>query len=187
MSTHFARRSVIGLLGSAMFTPQAYAQVETPPRYRSPEQRLRALGVELPDPPRPVATYAPYRRAGRTLYLAGLGPANLGGEAARGRVGAELSIEQGYAAARSAGLNVLALLRSACGGSLDRVSKCLRVGAFVASADDFHDQPRVANGASDLFVEVFGRAGLHARFAVGVNTLPFDIPVEIETIWEIRR
>jgi enamine deaminase RidA (YjgF/YER057c/UK114 family) len=115
-----------------------------------------------------------------------LGPANLGGVAARGRVGAELNIEQGYAAARAAGLNVLSLLRSACGGSLDRVTQCLRVGAFVASADDFHDQPRVANGASDLFVEVFGQAGLHARFAVGVNTLPFDIPVEIESIWQVR-
>ncbi len=186
MSSLYARRSVIALLGSAMLVRQADAQVVTPARYRSPERRLRELRIDLPDPPRPVATYAPFRRAGRTLYLAGLGPANLGGEAARGRVGAELSIEQGYAAARAAGLNVLSLLRSACGGSLDRVTQCLRVGAFVASADDFHDQPRVANGASDLFVEVFGEAGSHARFAVGVNTLPFDIPVEIESIWQLR-
>ncbi len=103
-----------------------------------------------------------------------------------GRVGAELGIEEGYAAARSAGLNVLAVLRSACGGSLDRVVQCLRVGGFVASAETFHDQPRVVNGASDLFVEVFGDAGRHARFAVGVNALPFNICVEIETIWEIR-
>ncbi|MCC6786258.1 MAG: RidA family protein [Terricaulis sp.] len=186
MSSLYARRSVIALLASAALVHEAEAQVETPARYRSPEQRLRELGIVLPDPPRPVATYAPFRRAGRTLYLAGLGPANLGGVAARGRVGAELNIEQGYAAARAAGLNVLSLLRSACGGSLDRVTQCLRVGAFVASADDFHDQPRVANGASDLFVEVFGQAGLHARFAVGVNTLPFDIPVEIESIWQVR-
>ena len=186
MSGLYARRGVIALLGSAVFAPQAGAQAVAPARYRSPEQRMRELGIELPDAPRPVATYAPFRRAGRTLYLAGLGPANLGNEGARGRVGAELSVEQGYAAARAAGLNVLSLLRSACGGSLDHVTQCLRVGAFVASADDFHDQPRVANGASDLFVEVFGQAGLHARFAVGVNTLPFDIPVEIESIWQIR-
>ena len=184
MSGLYARRGVIALLAGAVFVGQADAQA--PARYRSPERRLRALGLQLPDPPRPIATYAPFRRAGRTLYLAGLGPANLGGEPARGRVGAELSIEQGYAAARAAGLNVLSLLRSACGGSLDRVTQCLRVGAFVSSADNFHDQPRVADGASDLFVEVFGEVGLHARFAVGVNTLPFDIPVEIETIWQVR-
>ena len=186
MSSLYARRGVIALLGGAVFARSADAQVETPARHGSPERRLQLLGIELPEPPRPVATYAPFRRSGRTLYLAGLGPANLGGEAARGRVGAELSIEQGYAAARAAGLNVLSLLRSACGGSLNRVRQCLRVGAFVASADDFHDQPRVANGASDLFVEVFGQAGLHARFAVGVNTLPFGIPVEIESAWEVR-
>ena len=187
MSGFYARRGVIALLGSVALAPKAHAQVDAPARYRSPEQRLQESGIDLPDPPSPVATYASFRRAGRTLYLAGLGPASLGGGAVRGRVGAELNLEQGYAAARAAGLNVLSLLRSACGGSLDRVIQCLRVGAFVASADDFHDQPRVANGASDLFVEVFGQAGLHARFAVGVNTLPFDIPVEIESVWEVRR
>ncbi len=151
------------------------------------DRRVAELGITLPEPPRPVATYAPYRRAGRSLYLAGLGPASVGPSQKLGRVGAELSIEDGYAAARSAGLNVLSLLRSACGGSLDRVVQCLRVGGYVASADTFHDQPRVVNGASDLFVEVFGEAGLHARFAVGVNALPFNIPVEIESIWEVRR
>jgi enamine deaminase RidA (YjgF/YER057c/UK114 family) len=185
MSGHHVRRAIVAMLAGAALAPQASAQ--TPPaRYNSVERRLRELGIALPDPPRPVATYAPFRRAGRTLYLAGLGPANLGEGGARGRLGAELTIDQGYAAARAAGLNVLALLRGACGGTLDRVAQCLRVGAFVASADDFHDQPRVANGASDLFVEVFGEAGLHARFAVGVNALPFDIPVEIESIWQLR-
>ncbi|MBT9447525.1 MAG: RidA family protein [Hyphomonadaceae bacterium] len=150
------------------------------------DRRIADLNIVLPEPPRPVATYAPFRRAGRTLYLAGLGPASAIGPSKFGRVGAELGVEEGYAAARSAGLNVLSLLRSACGGSLDRVVQCLRVGGFVASADTFHDQPRVINGASDLFVEVFGDAGLHARFAVGVNALPFNIPVEIETVWQVR-
>lgn len=185
MSSHLVRRDVVAMLAGAALTPQASAQTR-PVRYHSADRRLQDLGIVLPEPPRPVATYAPFRRSGRTLYLAGLGPANVGGEGVRGRLGAELTIEQGYAAARTAGLNVLALLRSACGGTLDRVTQCLRVGVFVASADDFHEQPRVANGASDLFVEVFGEAGLHARFAVGVNTLPFDIPVEIESIWQLR-
>lgn len=177
------RRGVVAMLVGASLSAPAFAQVSAPPRYGSAEARLRELGIVLPDPPQPVATYRPYRRAGRTLYLAGLGPAT---GAALGRIGAELTIEQGYVAARSAGLNVLACLRVACGGSLDRVSQCLRVGGFVASADDFHEQPRVVNGASDLFVEVFGQAGLHARFAVGVNALPFGIPVEIESVWEVR-
>ncbi|MBL8550574.1 MAG: RidA family protein [Hyphomonadaceae bacterium] len=149
------------------------------------EQRLADLGIVLPDAPRPAAAYAPYRRVGCMLHLAGLGPAAAGGDPLLGRVGRDLSIEQGYAAARGAGLNVLALLRAACRGTLDRVVQCVRIGVFVASGDDFHDQPLVANGASDLFVEVFGEAGLGARFAVGVNTLPFAVPVEIETAWEV--
>jgi enamine deaminase RidA (YjgF/YER057c/UK114 family) len=150
------------------------------------ELRLKELGLQLPAAPSPVATYVAYRRSGSTLYLAGLGPALSETAKTRGRVGRDLSVAEGYAAARLAGLNVLALLRSACGGTLDPVVQCLRVGAFVASADDFHEQPKVVNGASDLFVEVFGAAGLHTRFAVGVNTLPFDIAVEIESVWEIR-
>jgi enamine deaminase RidA (YjgF/YER057c/UK114 family) len=133
-----------------------------------------------------VATYVAYRRSGSTLYLAGLGPAMDGPAKVRGRVGRDLTTEEGYAAARLAGLNVLALLRSACGGTLDPVVQCLRLGAFVSSADDFHDQPKVVNGASDLFAEVFGPAGLGARFAVGVNTLPFGIAVEIESAWEVH-
>ena len=150
------------------------------------EQRLKELGLTLPPAPNPVATYVPYRRSGSTLYLAGLGPALSETIKTRGRVGRDLTVEEGYAAARLAGLNVLALLRNACGGTLDPVVQCLRVGAFVASADDFHEQPKVVNGASDLFVEVFGPAGLHTRFAVGVNALPFDIAVEIESVWELR-
>lgn len=148
------------------------------------DRRLFELGLVLPEPPRPVANYVAFRRVGRMLHLAGLGPANTGATPWSGRVGAELSVEQGYDAARGAGLNVLALLRQTCGGTLDRVAQCVQIGVFVASANDFHDQPRVANGASDLFAEVFGEAGLGARFAVGVNTLPFNIPVEIATIWE---
>jgi enamine deaminase RidA (YjgF/YER057c/UK114 family) len=182
-----SRRSALALLGGAMLVPQAHAQSGTPsPHHRSAERRLRALGIQLPEPPQAVANYVPYRRAGRTLYLAGLGPPLAGPAFIRGAVGRELSVEQGYEAARAAGLNVLSLLRSACGGNLDRVAQGLRIGVFVASADDFHDQPRVANGASDLFAEVFGEAGLATRYAVGVNTLPFNIPVEVESIWRLR-
>ena len=182
MSGAMHRRRFAGALAglaAASFANESVARARS-----SPEQRLSALGLTLPPAPAPVATYAPYRRSGRTLYLSGIGPA-AGGESFSGRLGAELSVEQGYAAARATGINVLSQLRGAC-GSLDRVRRCLHVGVFVASADDFHDQPRVANGATDLFVEIFGEAGLGARFAIGVNTLPFNIPVEIESVWELR-
>ncbi len=171
------------VLVSSLLAATIAAEAEARPR-ASPERRLAELGIVLPEAPRPVASYAPYRRVGRALHLAGLGPAAYDTPLI-GRVGAELSLEQGYAAARAAGLNVLALLRSACGDSLNRVVQCVHIGAFVASADEFHEQPRVANGASDLFVEVFGEAGLGARFAVGVNALPFNIPVEIASVWEV--
>ncbi len=176
------RRGVLAGVAGVAGAPAAWAQTAPPLRPRSIERRLVELGIELPSPPQPVATYAPFRRVGDVIYLAGLGPAR----APLGRLGAELSVEEGYAAARSAGLNAIALLRSVC-GSLDRVQHCVRVGVFVASADDFTQQPQVANGASDLFVEIFGEAGLHARTAVGVNVLPFGIAVEVESVWRARR
>ncbi len=176
------RAAAAGSICAAVAWPQAARARQ---RF-SFDRRLRELGLDLPDPPEPVATYAPFRRVSRTLYLAGLGPAQQDTPPKFGRVGANLTIEEGYRAARAAGLSVLALLRNACGGSLDRVRQCVRVDGYVASADTFHAQPQVMNGASDLFVEVFGEAGLHARCAVGVNALPFNIPVEVATVWELR-
>ncbi|MBN8605655.1 MAG: RidA family protein [Caulobacterales bacterium] len=176
-----SRRLIVSSLLASLAPGQAHAG-----RLVSPDRRIVELGINLPEPPRPAANYVAFRRVGRLIHLAGLGPANTVGEVAMGRVGVDLSVEQGYAAARAVGLNVLALLKSACGGTLNRVVQCVQISAFVASADEFHEQPRVANGASDLFVEVFGEAGLGARFAVGVNTLPFNIPVEIATVWEVR-
>ena len=149
------------------------------------EQRLKTLGIELPDAPAPVATYTAWRKAGNLLFIAGQGPALIEGSPSFGTLGLDLDIDAGYAAARGAGLNVLAQLRQGCGGSLDRVVQCLQVTGYVNSADDFKDQPKVVNGASDLFVEVFGEAGKAARAAVGVNTLPFNVAVEVESVWEI--
>ncbi len=149
------------------------------------EAKLAALGIELPPAPKAVANYVGYRLAGDILYIAGQGPAfNM--KEARGTVGKDLTTEQGYAAARSAALNTLAQVRAGAGGSLNNVVQCLKLGGFVNSADDYHDQPKVINGASDLFVEVFGDAGRPARFAVGVNTLPFNVAVEIDSIWQVK-
>lgn len=149
------------------------------------ENNLAALGIELPPAPKPVANYVGYRLAGDILYIAGQGP-NFKDQSFRGTVGKELSTEQGYAAARSAALNTLAQVRAGAGGSLNNVVQCLKLGGFVNCTDDFKDQPKVLNGATDLFVEVFCEAGRPARFAVGVNTLPFNVAVEIDSIWQVK-
>lgn len=148
------------------------------------EAKLVELGITLPEAPAPVATYVPYRRVGNLLWIAGQGPA-FGTEFGIGKVGRDLTIEQARIAARNTGLNILAQVRSAL-GSLDKVRNCVKLGGFVNCTDDFADHPKVINGASDLMVEVFGEAGKHARFAVGANALPFNISVEIESVWQVR-
>ncbi|MBL4617436.1 MAG: RidA family protein [Robiginitomaculum sp.] len=147
------------------------------------EARLIELGIVLPDAPAPVATYVPFRRVGNLLWVAGQGPA-FGSEFGQGKLGLDLTVEQGQIAARNTALNILAQVRVAL-GSLDKVQQCVKLGGFINCTDDFTDQPKVMNGASDLMVEVFGDAGKAARFAVGSNVLPFNISVEIESVWEV--
>lgn len=147
------------------------------------EGRLVELGITLPKAPAPVATYVAFRRVGNLLWVAGQGPA-FGSKHWQGKLGLDLTIEQGQIAARNTAINILAQVKAAI-GSLDRVRQCVKLGGFVNCTDDFTDQPKVMNGASDLMVEVFGEAGKAARFAVGANVLPFNISVEIESVWEI--
>src|SRR5262245_8495880 len=151
---------------------------------RSPEARLKALGIELPPAPKPVASYVPAVRTGNLVYLAGQGPVAGGKPTVTGKVGAELTEEEGYKAARATILNSLAALRAEI-GSLDRVTRIVKVVGWVNSAPGFTRQPWVINGASDLLVEIFGDAGRHARSAVGASDLPLNIPVEIEMIVEV--
>lgn len=153
----------------------------------SPERRLRDLGLELPPPPAPVATYVTTVRVGDTLYLSGTGPRRPeGGYLHQGKVGQDVSVEAAYEAARLAGLNVLSAVRDAL-GSLDRVVRLVKVLGMVNASPDFTEHPQVVNGFSDLMVEVFGeQAGTGARSAVGMGSLPFNIPVEIESTFEIR-
>lgn len=148
------------------------------------ESKLKSLGIELPPAPAARANYVPYRLAGDILYIAGQGP-DFTVEAYRGTLGKDMNIEQGYAAARSVGLNILAQVRAGA-GSLNNVVQCLKMDGFVNSADSFKDQAKVLNGATDLFADVFGEAGKPTRFAVGVNTLPFNVAVEIASIWQIE-
>jgi enamine deaminase RidA (YjgF/YER057c/UK114 family) len=149
------------------------------------EGRLAELGIELPtELLKPRARAVGWRRSGRLVFLAGQGPIWNGKVAITGRCGADLPLERAQEAARLCGLNLLFLLREACGGDLDRVTACLMVQGYVRCTESYNDTPLVLNGASSLFIDVFGDAGVHARTAVGVNALPLDIPVEVQAVFE---
>ncbi len=149
------------------------------------EHKLTQLGIELPSPPQPVATYVPAVQAGDLLFLSGVIPFRDGKLVLAGKLGADLTVEQGYEAARIALLNALAIVRKEL-GTLDRVKKVVRMVGHVASADGFVQQPAVVNGASDLLVKIFDDAGRHARVAVGAAELPLNAPVELEIILQVR-
>jgi enamine deaminase RidA (YjgF/YER057c/UK114 family) len=145
----------------------------------SADRNLEKLGITLPALTPPVANYVNAVKAGNLLFLAGKGPGNVAG-----KLGREFTVEQGYRHARAVGLNLLAVMKDEL-GSLDRVRRVVKVLGMVNAVPEFADQPRVINGCSDLFVEVFGERGRHARSAVGMSSLPMGIPVEIECIVEI--
>ena len=151
----------------------------------SAEARLKQLGLTLPAVPAPVANYLPYRVAGSLLFLAGQGPRGDDGTFLTGKVGGEVSVDEAYRRARIVGLQLLAATRAAL-GSLDRVDTVVKMLCMVNAVPDFKDHPTVANGMSDLFVEVFGENGRHARSAVGMGSLPNQISVEIEGIVSIK-
>jgi len=150
-----------------------------------PEARLAELGITLPQPAAPAANYVPARRSGSFVYIAGQVPTAEGKDRFVGKVGRDLTIEEAQQAARLCAVNVLAQLKSALGGSLDGVVGCVRLGGFVNAVPEFGDHPKVINGASDLMVEVFGEAGRHARAAVGCNSLPRNVAVEVDAIFEV--
>jgi enamine deaminase RidA (YjgF/YER057c/UK114 family) len=149
------------------------------------EERLRELGLELPPAPQPMASYVPVVVAGGFAFVAGQVPLSEGKLMWPGKLGAEIGVEGGAEAARRCALQCLSALKAEL-GSLDRVKRIVRVGVYVASEEGFTDQPKVANGASDLLVEVFGDAGRHARASVGVNELPVGAPVEVELVAEVH-
>ena len=151
------------------------------------DKRLTEIGVTLPPPGSPGGNYVPFVVVGELVFMAGQVAREAGKMKYTGKVGRDLSVEQGNAAARLCAVNLLAQLKAACGGDLDRVDRCVRVGGFVNSPPDFTDHPKVINGASDLIVEVFGERGQHARTAVGVAALPLDSAVEVEAIFALKR
>lgn len=148
------------------------------------DARLAELGITLPEPAAPVAAYVPVVIAGGLAHVSGQ-VSIVGGQLLKGRLGEDLSLEQGVEGARACGLMILAQLKAAL-GSLDRVERIVKLGAFINSTADFTDQPKVANGASELMAEVFGDAGKHARSAVGVPSLPLGVAVEVDAIVALR-
>ncbi len=151
------------------------------------DKRLQDLGIELPLPATPVASYAPFIVVGDFVYVSGQLPLSRGKMTARGRVGEEVGIEEGVRAAALCAVNLMAQLKVACGGNLARVRSIVRLGGFIASGKEFFDQPVVMNGASDLFLSVFGEVGKHSRTAVGVSVLPLNAPVEVDAIVRLDR
>lgn len=167
----------VGALAHASFAAAAPAQATTRP---SPEARVRELGIQLPPAPRPMANYVTRVRVGDLLFTSGHGPG-----AARGKVGRDLDVAAGKAAARDTGLQILSTVRDEL-GSLDRVVRVVRIFGMVNATEDFTDHPQVINGCSDLLVEVFGeQTGKGARCAVGMVSLPAGIPVEIEILFQV--
>ena len=150
------------------------------------DQKLATLNIQLPQPVTPVANYVPFVITGNLVFISGQLPMKDGKLQYIGKTGKEITIEDAAQAAKLCGINLLAQLKAACGGNLDRVKRCVRLGVFVASAPGFTDQPKVANGVSDLMVEALGDAGKHARAAVGVSELPFGVSVEVDGTFEIE-
>lgn len=148
--------------------------------------KLTELGIELPEVSMPAANYVPCQIAGGTLFVSGQLPMLGGKPQFIGKVGREFTIEQGQECARICGVNILAHTRLALGGDFSRIKRLIRLGVFVNAPDDFTDHPKVANGVSDMMVNLFGENGKHARFAVGVSGLPFGVAVEVDATFELH-
>jgi enamine deaminase RidA (YjgF/YER057c/UK114 family) len=151
------------------------------------DNAIERLGITLPPAPKPVASYVPFVRTGNLVYISGQLPSKDGKVQFTGKVGQSgLTIEQAAEGAKLCAINLLAVLKDACNGDLDKVVRIVRIGVWVQSADGFDQQAKVANGVSDLLVGVFGDAGKHARAAVGTNELPLNATVEVELLAELR-
>ncbi|MEM0456514.1 MAG: RidA family protein [Nitrososphaerota archaeon] len=149
------------------------------------EDKLKELGYSLPEPPKPIASYVPSVRVGKLLFVSGVIPLVNDRLLYAGKLGREVTVEQGYEAARVAALNALSIIKSSL-GSLEKVRRIVKLVGYVASAEGFSEQPKIVNGASDLLIQVFGERGKHSRVAVGVIELPRGAPVEIEMIVQTK-
>ena len=151
----------------------------------STSENLKKLNIDLPNAPDPVGAYVAFKKSGNLLFISGQLPIDKDGKLVKGKIGKELSLEEGQKAAKFCAINILAQAKKAVDGDLDKIKKCIKITGFVNSADDFIDQPKVINPASETLANVFGDSGKHTRAAVSVNSLPLGVAVEIDAIFSI--
>ena len=150
------------------------------------DSKLKELNIDLPKAPDPVGSYVATKITGKLLYISGQISMNENGELIKGKLGKELNTEAGYNAAKRCALNIIAQAKKACDNDLSKIKSCIKLTGFVNSTDEFIEQPKVINGASDLIVSVFGNYGMHTRAAVSTNTLPLGVAVEVDAIFELN-
>ena len=150
------------------------------------DSKLKELNIDLPNAPDPVGSYVATKITGKLLYISGQISMNENGELIKGKLGKELNTEAGYNAAKRCALNIIAQAKKACANDLSKIKSCIKLTGFVNSTDEFIEQPKVINGASDLIVSVFGNYGMHTRAAVSTNTLPLGVAVEVDAIFELN-
>tara|TARA_B100000780_G_C21094937_1_gene441508 strand:- start:42 stop:503 length:462 start_codon:yes stop_codon:yes gene_type:complete len=152
----------------------------------SAEENLKKLSIELPYAPRPVGAYVAYKKINNLIYVSGQVSFNSDGKLIKGKLGLDMTVEQGQAAAQACAVNILSQIKAACNGDLNKVKNCIKLTGFVNSIDSFIDQPKVINAASELMTKIFEENGKHARAAVSVNSLPLGAAVEVEAIFEVN-
>ncbi|MDC0865982.1 RidA family protein [Candidatus Pelagibacter sp.] len=150
------------------------------------EDKIKELQIELPEAKAPVGSYVATKIVGNLLYISGQISMNSKGELIKGKVGKDLTTDEAYKAAKRCGLSIVAQVKKACGGDLSKVKSCIKLTGFVNSTEDYIEQPKVINGASDLIASIFGEAGMHTRAAVSTNSLPLGVSVEVDAIFEIN-
>ena len=150
------------------------------------EENIKKLKIDLPDAKAPVGSYVATKIVGKLLYISGQISINENGELIKGKIGQELTTEEGYNAAKRCGLSIISQVKNACGNDLSKIKSCIKLTGFVNSTDNFIEQPKVINGASDIIASIFGDAGMHTRAAVSTNSLPLGVSVEVDAIFEIK-
>ena len=150
------------------------------------EDKIKELKIELPEAKAPVGSYVATKIVGNLLYISGQISMNSKGELIKGKVGKDLTTDEAYKAAKRCGLSIVAQVKKACGGDLSKVKSCIKLTGFVNSTEDYIEQPKVINGASDLIASIFGEAGMHTRAAVSANSLPLGVSVEVDAIFELN-
>ena len=150
------------------------------------EEKIKELKIVLPEAKAPVGSYIAAKKVGNLLFISGQISINSNGELIKGKIGKDLSLEDGYNAAKNCGLSIISQVKKACNDDLSKVKSCIKLTGFVNSTDDFVDQPKIINGASDLIASIFGEAGMHTRAAVSTNSLPLGVAVEVDAIFELN-